>query len=167
MKTMQISMPLLMLLALFTLIGCEKRDVSEELRPIIHTFNEAWNTGNVALLDAVVDSLYTKQTADGPVVGLAALKKSITDHRITFPDWHCTYVEEIYSGDKAVVRFEVTGTNTGPGEIPPTGKKITLNGIAIFRIANGKIVDDRSADDAIPYYEQLGYTLVPPSIAKD
>jgi len=156
-----------MLLALLGANGCAKRDVAAELGPIIHTFNEAWNTGDVATLDAVVDSLYAKQTSDGPVVGLAALKKSITDHRITFPDWHCTYVEEIYSGDKAVVRFEVTGTNTGPGDIPATGKKITLNGIAIFRIANGKIVDDRSAVDAITYYGQLGYTLVPPPVAED
>jgi predicted ester cyclase len=167
MTTLQNSIPVIIPLVLFTLFGCQKLNVSEDLSPIIHTFNEAWNTGNVTILDTVVDSLYTKHTADGPVIGLEALKKSITDHRIAFPDWHCTYVEEIYSGDKAVVRFNVTGTNTGPGVFPPTGKKITLNGIAIFRIINGKIVDDRSVDDAIPYYEQLGYTLVPPSDDKD
>jgi len=152
---------------LFMFTGCQKHDPAAEYAPIVHTFNAAWNTGDVFQLDAVVDPLYTKQTSEGPVVGIEALKKSIAEHRITYPDWTCTYVEEIYAGNKAVVRFEVTGTNTGPGEIPPTGKAVTLNGIAIFRIENGKIVDDRSADDAIPFYKQLGYTLVPPPVPEN
>ena len=167
MKIMQNSISLIILLVLLALNGCQKQDASAELKPIIDTFNEAWNTGNFASLDAVVDSLYTKHTATGPIVGLEALKQTITDSRVTYPDWNCTYVEEIYSGDKAVVRFEITGTNTGPGIIPPTGKKITVEGMAIFRIADGKIVEDRSAADMLPVVQALGYTLIPPSVTED
>ncbi len=144
--------------------SCASVDYAEEYGPIVHTFNEAWNTGNFENLASVVDANYTKQGPDGPVVGIEPLKQSIRDHRIAYPDWHCTYVEEVYAKGKAVVRFEVTGTNTGPGEIPATGRTITLEGMAIFYIANGKIVDDRAYDDVIPFYEQLGYTILPPPL---
>jgi predicted ester cyclase len=163
----KVTLVLTLILLCFT-FSCQQQDASKELKSIVQAFNEPWNTGDLDALDAVVDPQYVRHTNSGPIVGLDSLKQDISSVRTAFPDWHCTYDEEIYAGDKAVVRSTVTGTHTGPGLFgPPTGKKIELTGITIFRVADGKVVDDRAAFNALALYQQLGYTLVPPSGSED
>jgi len=45
-------------------------------------------------------------------------------------------------GDKVLIRWTNTGTNTGPlfGN-PPTGKPYVATGFDLFRISNGKIIE--------------------------
>ncbi|MEE9167536.1 MAG: ester cyclase [Candidatus Neomarinimicrobiota bacterium] len=50
--------------------------------------------------------------------------------------------EAIYAGDKVAGRWMFTGTNTGPGEFPSTGKEGTVSGISIFHFCNGMIVSE-------------------------
>ena len=46
----------------------------------------------------------------------------------------------ITENEKVVARWRLLGTHEGPfGGIAPTGKSIVLNGIAIYRVANGKV----------------------------
>jgi predicted ester cyclase len=42
--------------------------------------------------------------------------------------------------------------------IPPTGKKVTLTGISIARIADGKIAEVWGASDQVGLMQQLGAT---------
>jgi predicted ester cyclase len=66
----------------------------------------------------------------------------------------------IAEGDKVVSRGSWTGPHTGPlGNIPPTGKKVTVSGIDIIRVANGKIVEHWEATDSLGLLTQLG--LIP------
>ena len=60
--------------------------------------------------------------------------------------------------DKVVVRFKGTGTHTGEWfGIPPTGKKIAITGVLIYRIVDGKIVAKESGTyDFLDFYEQIG-----------
>jgi predicted ester cyclase len=44
--------------------------------------------------------------------------------------------------------------------IPPTGKRVTVSGIGIHRIVDGKIVEQWGIDDTLGLMQQLG--LVPP-----
>ena len=48
----------------------------------------------------------------------------------------------VAKGDKVLIRFTVSGTNTGPifGN-PPTGKPIVVSRFDLFRISNDKIVE--------------------------
>src|SRR6478672_11860092 len=45
-------------------------------------------------------------------------------------------------GDKVLIRWTNSGTNTGPlfGN-PPTGKQFVVTGFDLFRISNGKIME--------------------------
>ena len=50
--------------------------------------------------------------------------------------------ELIVDGDLAAQRWSITGTQQGEFMgAPPTGKKTTMSGISMMRIANGKIVE--------------------------
>jgi len=83
-----------------------------------------------------------------------------TEYRVfgAFPDL-TMQVDDIFgAGDKVVVRFTLTGTNTGQlFGMPPTGRKITTTGIGIYRFApHGKIVEEWYENDAIGQMRQLG-----------
>ena len=56
----------------------------------------------------------------------------------------------VAEGDKVVARWTSTGTHDGPFQgIPPTGKTVTTTGITIFRLEDGKIVEEWSESDMI------------------
>jgi predicted ester cyclase len=70
-----------------------------------------------------------------------------------FPDGHFTVEDVIAEGDKVVSRYAFRGTHLGPWTtalgVPPTGKHVTLSGNEIFRIADGRIVEQRAQFDVI------------------
>ncbi len=63
-------------------------------------------------------------------------------YRRAFPDAHVTFDELITSGDRIVGRWSATGTHKGelPG-MAPTGRKIAISGITIYRIPNDQITE--------------------------
>jgi steroid delta-isomerase-like uncharacterized protein len=59
-----------------------------------------------------------------------------------FPDHHLTIGDQIAEGDKVVTRVTFHGTHKGAfNGIGATGKRLEWAGIAIDRIANGKVVE--------------------------
>ena len=74
-----------------------------------------------------------------------------------FPDWHGKIEDLFAEGDRVVNRWVGHGTNTAPlMGMPPTGKAVTLEGITIFRVAGGKVVEQWSAADQLSLMRQLG-----------
>ena len=74
-----------------------------------------------------------------------------------FPDGRQTILEQIAEGDKVVTRWSFTGTHQGPfmGSAP-THRQVTLTGICIDRIVDGRIVEEREESDALGLMRQLG-----------
>jgi predicted ester cyclase len=63
----------------------------------------------------------------------------------------------IVEGDKAVVRYTITGTHKGAFMgVPPTNKKVTIWVIEIDRFAGGKIVEGWDRFDTLGIMQQLG-----------
>lgn len=119
----------------------------------------AWNEGKLDGLDKYVGAS-TRRRAPSAVNGnadnLIELKKLISDFRIAFPDTHVA-LDEFYSHeDRAFTRWTFTGTNTGPGVFPATGKKIKLEGATFCRFESGKMVDEIVYFDALELMTQLG-----------
>jgi predicted ester cyclase len=99
-----------------------------------------------------------------------ALDKQEHDHfSITFfaafPDGHFTIEDMIAEGEQVVSRYTMRGTHQGRWAAalgtPPTGKHVTISGNEIFRIADGRIVEQWSQFDIISALRQFG--VVPPS----
>ena len=62
-----------------------------------------------------------------------------------FPDYHTEIEDEFTDGDRVVIRWRSRGTHQGEFQgIAPTGRQITVTGITISRIAEGKIADPGS-----------------------
>jgi predicted ester cyclase len=60
-----------------------------------------------------------------------------------------------------VARLTQSGTHHGIFlGIPPTGKRVQVTGIEIFRLAGGKIVEHWNSYDDLGLFQQLG--VLPP-----
>jgi predicted ester cyclase len=74
-----------------------------------------------------------------------------------FPDFHETIDDIIAEGDKVWVLFTFTGTHTGEYRgIAPTSKKITVECVDIFRMVDGKVVEEWEVADGMNMLKQLG-----------
>jgi steroid delta-isomerase-like uncharacterized protein len=126
-----------------------------------------WNNGNLDEVGSVWDENVLRTVNQLPEVrGLDGMKKVISGFRTAYPDLKLTAEEEIYAENKVTLRWSFTGTNTGPGEMPPTGKSVKLWGITILHFANGKVTQEIVSYDSQSLMEQLGYTLMAPKRGK-
>lgn len=74
-----------------------------------------------------------------------------------FPDLQRPVEDLVAEGDKVVARWTSVGTHQGDFQgIPPTGKRVVTSGITIFRVADGKIVEEWSESDMIGLLQQVG-----------
>jgi len=159
---------LLILLVSIGLLGCQPPDPVQEatakLKPAVDTYVRAWNTGNLETLNAICDPqvvVYVGMTSE--YKGLDSLKRFIADTRTMYPDFKVTVEEELFVGNQAVTRWTITGTNTGPGYIPPTGKSFKVSGLSLSRIVDGKLTEERMEYDKLYTMQQLGLKLTPPT----
>lgn len=68
-----------------------------------------------------------------------------------------TINQQVGEGDTVAHHWTVTGTHVGEfNGIAPTGKQFTLDGISIYRVADGKLVEERTVWDALGLMKQLG-----------
>jgi len=77
-------------------------------------------------------------------------------YRNGFPDYHCVIDDQLAESDQVVTRA-FRGTQSGQlMGIPPTGKQVTVTGVAIDRIADGKLVESWLEMDAQRMLQDLG-----------
>ena len=139
----------------------------EEAKALVERDMEIYNEGNLALAEDHIAPDYVAHSADSPedVVGIDAFKEGITNLRTNYPDLNLTVEELIVKDDRIVWRWIITGTNTGTtSDIPPTGKKIQIEGVGILRVVNGKIIERLIYYNEATVLRQLGYTITPPTI---
>lgn len=85
------------------------------------------------------------------------LRQAIGMFHDAFPDLHWTTEEQIAEGDKVVSRFTWTGTHRGPFlGIPPTGRQVSVWGIVIDEVKDGKFAASRIIMDTVALMQQLG-----------
>ena len=114
---------------------------------------EVGNKGNLDLVDEIFDR-YVSHQSDGHTEerGPEDVKRFMGEFRQAFPDFHSTIEDQIAEEDKVVTRWTMRGTHRGEFRgVAPSGKRITITGIGIFRFSDeGKVVE--SWDN----FDQLG-----------
>ena len=125
-------------------------------------FEEGWNQGNTAVFDELFAADYLGHSPSGPIHGPEGFKQYYATYRTAFPDTHLAIEDMIAEGDKVVTRWTGTGTHQGTlMGIPPSGKRVTITGISIVRIANGKSVEDWANFDTLGMLQQIGAIPTP------
>jgi steroid delta-isomerase-like uncharacterized protein len=120
--------------------------------------NEAFNTGNLAVIDQVSASnlcVHYPQ-ADAPLCGLEQAKRAFSRSRAAFPDAYFLIEDSIAAADRVVIRWTGRATHTGVfWGMPPTGRLVTWSGVTIHRLVAGKIVEVWIHADALSFLQQL------------
>jgi steroid delta-isomerase-like uncharacterized protein len=93
------------------------------------------------------------QTFYGP----EGFRQFATTYHTAFPEAHFTIEDVIAEEDTVVLRWTAHGTHKGDLlGIPPTGKQVTVSGMTITLISNGKSVESWGEFDALGMLQQIG-----------
>lgn len=85
--------------------------------------------------------------------------------RTAFPDQRVTVDDLLTDGDRVAVRFTLRGTHLGDLlDCAPTGRRVEVCGVAIYRIAGGRLAEGWVGFDVLGLLEQLG---VPAPLGRD
>jgi steroid delta-isomerase-like uncharacterized protein len=119
--------------------------------------------GDLAAADALLApefALHTPLPTPGP--GIEAMNNVITTCRAAFHGLNVTIDDIMADRDKVTARFTARGMHKGEFMgLPPTGKAITMTGIEIFRVREGKITELWGEANLMGLMQQLGILPVP------
>ena len=99
---------------------------------------------------------------EGTVEGREAATSYLEQFLTAFPDLEITAWSKVTSGETTLDEWSLTGTHTGPlalpdgGEVPPTGRQVTMRGCDVATVGVGRIVSHRLYYDQSELMTQLG-----------
>jgi steroid delta-isomerase-like uncharacterized protein len=133
---------------------------AEENKAIFRRYvEEVSNEGNLELADEIFDR-YTAHQSDGSTEerGPEDVKRFIGEFRQAFPDFRSVIEDQVAEGDKVVTRWKASGTHQSEFRgIAPTGNRIEVTGIGIFRFSEeGKVVESWDNMDQLGMMRQMG-----------
>jgi len=158
-------------------------------RPQVAGVLPALRTPQTAVMDAIeqnkstvtsfIDALFTKGDLGAvdeylaeefvnhdPPIGVTADREGMRAagamFRAAFPDWHSEMDILVGEGDLVVEHFTASGTQQGEiFGVPPSGRAVTLPGINIWRVRDGRIVERWGRLDELGLLRQLGLVNLP------
>jgi steroid delta-isomerase-like uncharacterized protein len=134
--------------------------MAEENKALVRRwFEDLFNEGNLDVADEIIDPdhLGHDPTLPDLPIGPEGQKQLVNLYRSAFPDARITIEKQVAEGDTVATRW--TGRGTHQGElmgVAPTGNQVTLTGIDISRISEGKIVETWTNYDALGMLQQIG-----------
>lgn len=139
----------------------EPADATAGLEAAASTFIEMWNTKNYDLLDTVMAVDFKRQAPDQSAEGLEEMKEFVSQVHAAYPDFHIVVDESAYGENLAFTHWTVTGTHSGEGSVPATGKSVEISGITMLRFRDGMITDEIVYYDTASLQAQLETEEIP------
>ena len=134
----------------------------ERYRSLLERYVERYNAAD---LDGVME-LYAEDSVqlmpDGTFEGSAAIRRRLGQELVAFSDLAHRYLSYVEQDDAFADEWVFAGTHTGPvvlpdgTEVPPTGKRVEVQGMELVRVREGKIVVDNLYYDNLAVAAQLG-----------
>jgi predicted ester cyclase len=131
---------------------------SEENKATVLRFMaEVWRDRKLDVADELVDPAYE---VPGVGRGPDAVKRNAAMWWAAFPDLEWEFDDVVAEGDRVAVRMTMHGTHLGEFRgIAPTGKRVTMQEMAFWRIVDGKLHRAWFQADSLGLRVQLGAIL--------
>jgi steroid delta-isomerase-like uncharacterized protein len=131
---------------------------AESNKRIMERFtSEFLTTGDAALAEEFLSPNIAMHFAGQQQRGRDAYLAVVAANRDAFPDLVWTVEDMVTDGDTVTVRYTMTGTHRGTfAGVPPTNKTVAAQSMAFYRLADGKIVEERAQLDMLAVLQQLG-----------
>ena len=123
---------------------------------VLRLFNEGFSGGNIAVVEEIF-SPDIKLVDPNLPPGIEGIKAIVRKNNATFEGWSFVIHDLMAIEDKVIARWTGSGKHIRSFmDEPPTNKRVELNGISIYQIANGRIVTDWVIPDNLQFLTQLG-----------
>jgi steroid delta-isomerase-like uncharacterized protein len=122
-------------------------------------FEELQSGGDFALVSDLFADDYVAHDPSLPPLppGPGGVALHVLASRTAFPDQRLTIDDLLAEGDRVAARFTLRGTHLGDLlDLAPTGKRVEVHGVAIYRIGGGRIAEGWVGFDLLGLLDQLG-----------
>jgi steroid delta-isomerase-like uncharacterized protein len=134
--------------------------MAADSKTIVRTlYEEVWNKRRLELVDEIISPSHALHdpNVSGSAVGPEAYKRQVTRFVMGLPDLRFSIEDIVVEKEKVAVAWSISGTHKGEFlGITPTNKRISVDGITISHLADGKIMDSYISWDALGVFQQLG-----------
>lgn len=127
-------------------------------KQIVKDCMTAWVNGNESKLrELTADSFRFNNPPEGISPDKEGNIEMANLYHNAFPDLSITFNDWVVEGDNVVVTWTGTGThkNTFMG-VEATNNKVTVDGISLLKIRNGKVIEDHTQFDSAGLLTQIG-----------
>ena len=131
---------------------------SEQTEAVAHRWHlEMVREGKLELADQILTPDVTIHGNQQVFQGTEAATQLAAGLKAAFPDIQIAHHETIVSGDSVAIRWTSDGTQQGDYfGVPPSGKRIHVEGIDVFHVQDGKIVEMWIEYDNLAVLQQMG-----------
>ena len=134
---------------------------AEQNKAIARRVYEIVSTGDFGRAEEIVDQDAPDNELlphDPPAKLIDTFKETFTEARAGFPDLSITVEDVMAEGDRVAARVVMRGTHRGEFQgIAPTGKRVEVSAMDMFRILDCKIVEHWGhADDPTEFLRARG-----------
>jgi steroid delta-isomerase-like uncharacterized protein len=122
-------------------------------------FEDLFNTGDLEVADEIIAPDHVNHDPTLPDIppGSEGQKQVVNLYRGAFTNAHISIEDQVAEGDKVVTRWRGSGTHQGElMGVAPTGNQVTITGITINRVSEGKIAESWTNYDALGMMQQIG-----------
>jgi steroid delta-isomerase-like uncharacterized protein len=131
-----------------------------EMKAIVRRlYEDVWNRRKLDVVSTLFSPSHALRDNNSPgsSVGPEAYRGQVAMYLAAFPDLRIAVEDTVAEKDKLVTSWTISGTHKGEFlGIRPTNKKVSVEGITIHYLANGKIIDSYVSWDALGLMRQLG-----------
>jgi predicted ester cyclase len=122
----------------------------------MRVFDEIFNQGKFRVADEIYAPNFQNHGLHRSV-DLNTDQEAVHTEKKAFPDLRISVQQVVAEGDKVAVLWTFQGTHTGSGYegLPPTGTRVEIRGITIWRIVDGRIVEEWSSFSETGAYIQM------------
>jgi steroid delta-isomerase-like uncharacterized protein len=137
----------------------------EQNKAVVYRLNtEIMNRRNADSVDEIFSPDVVFYQSGRPIIqGREAFRQWLSNaDSSTWGNWQADIEETVAEGDLVVVRWTIRGTHEGEWRgVAPTGKPVTVTGMTIHRVVDGKIAEAWAEEDWLGVMQQIGALPTP------
>lgn len=123
-------------------------------------FEEVWNRGRVELIETYLARnavIHALDETGADAIGPHGFRPFLDKFRAAFPDISISVDHVIAVGDTAAGRWTARMTHEGDAlGFKATGRAMTITGMSMIRVENGKVVEAWNEWDRLTFAQTLG-----------
>lgn len=138
-------------------------DTDANKRTVTSFIDRLFSRGDLTAADEYLSENFVNHDPPfGATADRAGMRAAASAFRAAFPDWHSELHLLIAEDDLVAEVFTASGTHRGEiMGVAPTGRDVTLLGINVFRVCDGRISERCGRLDDLGFLQQLCVAPVP------